>query len=188
MSSERVWSSLQGVLHSRLLHDFPYPPLLFLMQSRLKQYHWGPLQHLSLKSSRQLQLAWSDPWRASETRHTCACQHATCSGRKPIFYFFLLWQVCLSLASVPTYPASHTETKKSFLFSSHLSCFLKKVLEFYLHSLVGSVVLLCFLYFKLLLFSCVIFLLRFFPSSSLVFIWSLHFICFYHLWLQKNPS
>lgn len=73
------------------------------------------------------------------------------------------WQVCLSLASVPTYLASHTETKKSFLFSSHLSCFLKKVLEFYLHSLVGSVVLLCFLYFKnYSLFSCVIFLSVFF--------------------------
>lgn len=101
--------------------------------------------------------------------HPCTCQHATCSGRKPIFYFFLLWQVCLFLASVPTYPASHTETKKSFHFSSHLSRFLKKVLEFSLHSPVGSVVLLCFMYFKLLLFSCVIF---FFCFSLLVLLFS----------------
>ena len=70
--------------------------------------------------------------------HPCTCQQATCSGRKPIFYFFLLWQVSLFLASVPTYPASHTETKKSLHFSSHLSRFLKKVLEFSLQSPVGS--------------------------------------------------
>lgn len=60
MSSERVWSSSQGVLHSRLLHDFPYPPLLFLMQSRLNSITGPPAAPLS-EVLRQLQLAWSDP-------------------------------------------------------------------------------------------------------------------------------
>ena len=139
MNSERVWSTLQIVLHSRLLHDFPSPPLLFLMQSHLKQYRWGPC------SASPWSLGDSISWPGQALGelqkpacHPCTCQHATCSGRKPIFYFFLLWQVCLFLASVPTYPASHTETKKSFHFSSHLSRFLKKVLEFSLHSPVGS--------------------------------------------------
>lgn len=51
------------------------------------------------------------------------------SSRKPIFYFFLLWEMCLFLASVPTYPASHAETKKPFHFSSHLSHLKKRFLS-----------------------------------------------------------
>lgn len=84
----------------------------------------------------------------------CPCQHATCSGRKPIFYFFLLWEMCLFLASVPTYPASHTETEKSFHFSIHLS-HLKKGFEFSLNNRVGFFV---FLYvFKIFSLTCSIF-------------------------------
>lgn len=123
---ERVWSSLQGVLHSRLLHDFPYPPLLFLMQSRLKQYHWGPLQHLwSLRDN----FSWPGQTLESfNTSYMCMSARLTCSGRKPIFYFFLLGK-CACLWHLCPLTQLHTLTKKSFLFSSHLSCFLKKVLE-----------------------------------------------------------
>ena len=94
----------------------------------LKPYHWGSpaapfpkvletISHWPGQTLGELQ---------SPVCQMCTCQHATCSGRKPIFYFFLLWEMCLFLASVPTYPASHNETKKSFHFPSHLSHFKKK--------------------------------------------------------------
>ena len=95
------------------------------------------------------------------------------------------------LASVPVsgicaHLPSFTHWDKEVISFLKPSFLLLKVLEFSLHSPVGSVVLLCSMYFKLLLFSCVIFLLHF---SPLVLLFSFGvFICFYYLWLQKNPS
>ena len=85
----------------------------------------------------------------------------------------LFWQEtnCLflpPLASVPVsgicaHLPSFTHSDKEVISFLKPSFLLLKILEFSLHSPVGSVVLLCFMYFKLLLFSCVIFLLHFSP-------------------------
>lgn len=121
--------SFNLVLDGRLRHDFLYPPLLLLP-------HPKSSETLSLGSPvapfpTVLETISNWPGQTlgglqSPACQMCACQHATCSGRKPIFYFSLLWEICLFLASVPTHPASHNETKKSFHFPSHLSHLKKK--------------------------------------------------------------
>lgn len=70
----------------------------------------------------------------------------------------------------PHVSCSHTETKKSFHFSSRLSPLKKKVLAFSPNSPVDSSIFLYFMYLKLFLFPCIIFLLHFllkFPSLFL---------------------
>lgn len=143
------------VLNGRLLQDFPYTPLQLLLRLKTSETISLELPMAPFPEVIETTSAWSGQTLGklqNPACQMCTCQHATCSGRKPIFYFFLLWEISLFLASVPTYPASHAETKKSFHFSSHLSHLKKKVLELSFTSRVDSSVFLYYMYLKLFLF------------------------------------
>lgn len=116
----------------RLPHDFPYPPLLWLLLTKTSETISLGLPVAPFPEVLETTSDWPGQSLGefqNPACQMCTCQHATCSGRKPIFCFFLLWEMCLFLASVPTYPASHAETKKPFHFSSHLSHFKKRFLS-----------------------------------------------------------
>lgn len=117
---------------------------------------------LSLKSSRQPQTGLARPLEISPilpVRWAHVNTPPALAGNQFLLCFFLPWEICLFLASIPSYPASYAETKKLFHFSSHLSHFSEKLLELLLHRHADSFVFLLFKYLKLFTFACRIFLL-----------------------------
>lgn len=101
----------------------------------------------------------------------CTCQHTTCSGRKPIFFSIsssfgkcaCFWHLS------PCILLTHWD-KEVISFLKPSFPLKKKVLAFSPNSPVDSSIFLYFMYLKLLLFPCIIFLLRFllkFPSLFL---------------------
>lgn len=118
------------VLNSRLLHDFSYPPLLSLMCPKTSETISLSLPRGALPWSLRdnLTWAWADPWKVAESCLSdvyMSTRHLFWRETNFLFCFFLLWETCLLLASVPVYPA-HTLRQRSHFISQVVLATLKK--------------------------------------------------------------